>query len=121
MRLERTILCVDDYPMLLKTLALALEGLGFGVLQATNVGEALRLCREHRPDAVLLEYSLCPGCPGAGDCVAEQVSVVSPKTKILVWSTDDRVIRRPPPCAAATLIKPVDPVEVANRLRAAIG
>jgi DNA-binding response OmpR family regulator len=117
---EPTILCVDDYPSLLKTLAMALGGLGFRVLQAGTLVEALRLCREYRPDAVLLEYNMCPGCPGEGSCAAEQIKLISPETKVLVWSTDDRALRQPPSCAAATFMKPMDPVEIAARLRAAL-
>ena len=121
MRPLRTIVCVDDYVSLLKTLALVLEDFGFKVLTSTNVQDAVIAVREHLPDAVLLEYTLCPGCPGTGECVAESIRAISPATKVVVWSTDDRPLRQPPPCAAASFMKPIGPVELAGRLQKALG
>jgi DNA-binding response OmpR family regulator len=117
MEKQPTILCVDDYPSLLRTLAMALAGLGFEVLTASNLAEALTLARENHIDAVLLEYRLCPGCDLPGECAANRIKAFRPDTKVLVWSTDDRPIRQPPPCAAATFTKPMDPVELVERIR----
>jgi DNA-binding response OmpR family regulator len=54
----RTILVVDDEPILRETLAEALDADGFRVLTAADGREALSRFREHKPDLVVLDVML---------------------------------------------------------------
>jgi DNA-binding response OmpR family regulator len=54
----RSILVVEDEPTLRETLAEALEGEGFEVVQAADGRRALSLFRTRRPDLVLLDLML---------------------------------------------------------------
>jgi len=56
--MPRTILLVDDEPMLRETLAEALEGEGWSVMTAADGAEALERFRNERPDLVLLDLML---------------------------------------------------------------
>jgi len=56
--MARTILVVDDEPILRETLAEALDADGFRVLTAADGREALSRFREHQPDLVVLDLML---------------------------------------------------------------
>ena len=56
--MARTILVVDDEPILRETLAEALDADGFRVVTAADGREALSRFREHRPDLVVLDLML---------------------------------------------------------------
>ena len=56
--MARTILVVDDEPVLRETLAEALDADGFRVITAADGREALARFREHRPDLVVLDLML---------------------------------------------------------------
>jgi DNA-binding response OmpR family regulator len=55
---SRTILVVDDEPVLRETLAEALDADGFRVVTAADGREALSRFREHQPDLVVLDLML---------------------------------------------------------------
>ena len=56
--MSRTILVVDDEPILRETLAEALDADGFRVVTAADGREALSRFREHQPDLVVLDLML---------------------------------------------------------------
>jgi DNA-binding response OmpR family regulator len=56
--MARTILVVDDEPVLRETLAEALDADGFRVVTAADGREALSRFREHQPDLVVLDLML---------------------------------------------------------------
>ena len=56
--MSRTILVVDDEPVLRETLAEALDADGFRVVPAADGREALSRFREHQPDLVVLDLML---------------------------------------------------------------
>jgi DNA-binding response OmpR family regulator len=56
--MARTILVVDDEPILRETLAEALDADGFRVFTAADGREALTRFREHQPDLVVLDLML---------------------------------------------------------------
>jgi DNA-binding response OmpR family regulator len=56
--MARTILVVDDEPILRETLAEALDADGFQVVTAADGREALARFREHHPDLVVLDLML---------------------------------------------------------------
>jgi DNA-binding response OmpR family regulator len=57
------ILIVEDDEVIMGTLAYNLSRNGFGVSQATNGSDALRMARKLRPDLILLDIML-PGESG---------------------------------------------------------
>jgi CheY-like chemotaxis protein len=61
--LPQTILIVDDDPYALAIHRYLLESLGWAVETAANGAEAIRLARDHRPDAILLDLMM-PGMDG---------------------------------------------------------
>jgi CheY-like chemotaxis protein len=114
---ERTILCVDEYETLRKTLVPVLKQFGYNALPARDREEALAAARQHQIDVVLLDFRLCPGCPGqGGECLATALQVFNPELKILVWCADGACLRQPPPCAQATFLKPIAPGALAAQL-----
>jgi len=116
------VLCVDTYEGLLITIAAVLEPFGYRTLTARSLEEAIAVASSNPPDAVLLEYRLCPGCPPTtGDCAAELLQSISPRSKILVWCADGSCFQNPPPCAAAIFMKPVEPERLAFYLDNVLG
>ncbi|WP_353473489.1 fused response regulator/phosphatase [Salipiger sp. H15] len=63
----RRVLVVDDSPLQLKILSSMLQRWGLEVFQAQGGAEALRLCAEMRPDAVLSDWMM-PGMDGLEFC-----------------------------------------------------
>ncbi|ANT60239.1 fused response regulator/phosphatase [Salipiger sp. CCB-MM3] len=63
----RRVLVVDDSPLQLKILSSMLERWGLEVWQAQDGAEALRICAESRPDAVLSDWMM-PGMDGLDLC-----------------------------------------------------
>jgi CheY-like chemotaxis protein len=121
MGLRRTVLCIDEYTSLLETLAPVLEPFGYEVWTAEGMDEAYALAAQRHPDAILLEFNLCPGCPAHGNqCPAERFHADSPAAKILIWCADGRALERNPPCAQAIFMKPLPPTELAAHLARAL-
>jgi len=60
---QKTILCVDDEPLILETLKLALLKKGFRVLTAQSGEEGLRLLEIHSVEMVISDYRM-PGMNG---------------------------------------------------------
>lgn len=117
-----TLLCVDTYEALLNTIAAVLEPFGYRTLTARSLDEAIAVASNHPPDAVLLEFRLCPGCPPpTGGCAAQILQAVAPLAKVLVWCADGSCLQNRPPCAAAIFMKPVEPEKLAACLDNVLG
>ena len=54
----KTILVIEDDPWTRTITTALLAGEGFGVVEAKNGEEGLKLAREHSPDAILLDLAL---------------------------------------------------------------
>ncbi|MBI5518097.1 MAG: hybrid sensor histidine kinase/response regulator [Deltaproteobacteria bacterium] len=65
--LPARVLCVDDTPTNLDVLDAVLRAAGYEVLRAPNGGDALRIARTERPDAILLDVMM-PGLDGFAVC-----------------------------------------------------
>ena len=62
-----TILVVDDEVSVLNTLVWQLEAEGYNVVTAPNGNEGLKICKSHKPDAVVLDIFM-PGMQGKPGC-----------------------------------------------------
>jgi DNA-binding NtrC family response regulator len=58
-----TILCVDDDPLIGRTLDISLKRLGHSAVVVTSVGDALRLLQATPPDLIITDYQM-PGING---------------------------------------------------------
>jgi CheY-like chemotaxis protein len=123
MGLRKTVLCIDEYAALLDTLAPVLQPFGYDVRTAHNMSEAYEVAAQCHPDAILLEYRLCPGCAGnrGKQCAAGRFHADSPAAKMLVWCADGSVMEHVPPCAQAVFMKPLPPPELAAHLTRVLG
>lgn len=54
----KTVLVIEDDPWTRTITTALLAGEGFGVIEAKNGEEGLKLAREHTPDAILLDLAL---------------------------------------------------------------
>jgi CheY-like chemotaxis protein len=117
--MPRTVLVVDDDDSVRDITGFALEAVsGFRVLTAAGGAEALRLAREHRPDAVLLDVMM-PEMDGPttfrhlqADPELASIPVVLLTAKVRaggaqVW--DDLAVR-------GVIPKPFDPMTLGSQL-----
>merc|ERR1711916_209896 len=78
------ILVVDDSKFVVKTLIMALEGLGHQVIaHGTDGNEGFKLYKEHSPDLVLLDITM-PNRDGR-DCL-EDIIAFDPGAKVIMVS-----------------------------------
>jgi nitrogen-specific signal transduction histidine kinase/ActR/RegA family two-component response regulator len=90
-----TILVVEDEPMVREMLCDSLREIGYSVLEAGELGEADRRCREHDgPIHLLMTDVVLPGVGGRE--LAQRLTAIRPEMKLLFMSgyTDDAVVRQ---------------------------
>jgi DNA-binding response OmpR family regulator len=118
--LRRSILIVDDEPLIAETLSLILRDAGFEPHVAYNAKSALELARQVRPDLMLTDVIL-PGMNGLE--LAVKVRELLPKCRILLFSgqavTADilEIARKAGGQDFEVLPKPVDPEELLSKLK----
>jgi CheY-like chemotaxis protein len=80
----RTILVVDDNPEIRQAVCQAFRSDGFAVCgEADNGQEAIRLCKQFRPDIILLDLSM-PVMNGLQ--AAPELRKIAPKTPIILFT-----------------------------------
>jgi CheY-like chemotaxis protein len=80
----RTILVVDDNPEIRQAVCRAFLSNGFAVCgEADNGQEAIRLCKQFRPDIILLDLSM-PVMNGLQ--AAPELRKIAPKTPIILFT-----------------------------------
>ena len=111
------ILLVDADMESLDALASALRCEGFEIITASDGEQALRLWRDEHPDVVVLEADL-PRLSGFAAC--EQIREHGPTPVILLSfiNTGEHRVHGYRVGADACLSKPIDPAELALRIRA---
>jgi CheY-like chemotaxis protein len=118
-----TILVVEDDDRVRRMTRLALESLGYRVLDARGGEEGLRVCAEHEgPLDLLVTDVVMPGMSGRE--VAEAVRRLRPEVKVLYVSgyTDDAVVRHGVlQAGAAFLQKPFTTVSLGEKVREVLG
>lgn len=82
MPLRKTILLVDDHPLILNSLGHYFRLKGYGVLTAPDGMAALALARSHRIDAALVDVRM-PGMDGFAVCRA--LVAAAPERLFPVW------------------------------------
>lgn len=117
------ILIVDDDPEMLLITIVALENGGFEVTQAGDPSEALTLTREHRFDAVLLDYSM-PGMDGPALLEALKVGPLTADVPLIVMTgkTDSVTANQLMGLGARGVVsKPFDPWDLPLIVRRLMG
>jgi CheY-like chemotaxis protein len=106
-----TVLCVDDEPAVLQTLALVLQAHGFTVVTATNAAEALSLSATAKIDVALLDHSICDR---EQLCLRDLLHHRQPAIKAILHTGNPEVIT----CLGEVpvLAKPVHPEEIAKKI-----
>jgi two-component system, sensor histidine kinase and response regulator len=119
---RRTVLVVDDNEANRTLARMSLENEGYDVEIATSGEEALRMFEEHRPDCIVLDIKM-PGLDGTKVCATIRQSKVGADVPILFLTasrdvdTFDKAIRAG---GDDFLTKPIQPVELAIRVEAAM-
>lgn len=119
MKSVSTVLVVDDEPKALMLLRNVIEPEGHRVLTASDGATALRLARDERPDAILLDVMM-PETDGFEVCRQLRATPALATVPILLLTAlDDRESRLHGLAAGADdfLTKPFDSVELRIRLR----
>ena len=84
-----TVLVVDDDPLIVDFLEMALEDVGYQVL-ATFGGDALPLARDHQPAVILLDINM-PGMDGMEVSRRLRDDPATAAIPIIVMSAQDRL------------------------------
>ncbi|HLP08810.1 MAG TPA: response regulator [Opitutaceae bacterium] len=115
----KTLVVIDDEPVIREMLVRRLEGQGWHVLQADNGTEGLALVAAHRPAAVLCDL-LMPGTTGFNVCRAIRArrDELGDVTIIVTTGSSFPADRQSALEAGANyfLVKPVSPAQVAEIL-----
>jgi CheY-like chemotaxis protein len=116
---NETIMLVEDEEAVRATTKLALQFLGYTVLEAESGAAAIRQCNSH-PDPIHLLISDVVMPEMGGRLVAERVATIKPEIKVLFFSgyTDDAVVRHGiSKSEVAFLQKPFKLEGLANKVR----
>jgi two-component system OmpR family response regulator len=107
-----TVLCVDDEPAVLQTLALVLRSHGYTVVTARNAAEALTLASTAKIDVALLDHSICDH---EHLCLRDLLHARQPAIKAILHTGNPEVIT----CLGdvPVLAKPVHPEEIAKKIQ----
>ncbi len=117
------VLVVDDDPVILKLLTVNFELEGYDVLGATNGAEALDAVRAHRPDVVVSDIMM-PVMSGI-DLVSAMVAdgdLSSIPVVLLSAKAQAGDVRAGLAAGAVDYVtKPFEPLDLVNRVEAALG
>ena len=116
------VLVVEDEPPLVTLLRYNLERAGFRVIEAGDGEEALVLCREERPDIVLLDWML-PHISGLEVCRRLRRAQETRKVPIILLTArgeENDKVRGLDSGADDYITKPFSPAELISRLRAVL-
>ena len=112
------LLLADDEPLIVATMATALERAGFQVDAVTGAVEALERARATSFSLAILDYAM-PGQDGL-QLAAALSQLRQPFIFLSAYSEEELVERAVNVGALAYLVKPVDPVRLVPTVRAAV-
>ncbi len=107
---EARILVAEGNELAASALEDQLRSLGYGIVGiARNGGDVVRMCREHRPDLLIVDMQL----PELGSDWMRQVAETSTPVVMITSSSDTEGVRQAEQAGAlAYLVKPVNPEEL---------
>lgn len=116
---QPAILVADDDRLIVATIAAALRGAGFRVIEAFDCATALAACLSEHPSLALIDYKM-PDSNGVQ--LARQIAERTHAAVIFLSAYGDEAIVREAVNAGAMsyLVKPLDPVQVIPVVRAAL-
>lgn len=116
---NQTILLADDDPTILLALGYGLRAAGFNVIEAKDGDQAINLCREFKPDLLILDMNM-ENLSGLD--VAEWLNLNLPTPFIFLSGYDDEEIVQAAAIAGALgyLVKPVSTQKLLPGIRAAL-
>lgn len=125
----KTILVVDDNEVILKSIALKLQGAGYHVITAKDGSEAVSLARKETPDMILLDLSFPPdvgGVPWDGFRIMEWFHRLDASKKIpiiiITGSEQPRIKERVTAAGAVAFFqKPLEHDSLLKVVRATLG
>jgi two-component system sensor histidine kinase/response regulator len=116
------VLVVDDEPANVELLVRRLEALGCDTIRATNGEEALAIAERELPDLILLDIMM-PGIDGYDTCRRLKVNDRTAPIPVIFATARDRkedLAMGFEVGGVDYVTKPIDPLEVASRVRSAI-
>lgn len=116
MSLNRTILIIDDEQNLSRSLGLILQRAGYVITTASSAGEALQILQACSFDLVFLDVKLPDQ---SGIQLLPQIKSLYPDMPVLILTahaTLDTAIEAVRAGASDYMLKPVDPVEILERV-----
>lgn len=116
------VLIVDDDPVAREMLGITL-GHDFSVRYAANGGDAIAILMEQPPAAMLLDVMM-PGVDGYDVLEVRRQRGLAPDMRVVMLSAEDderSLVRSWALGADSYLTKPVDPVQIASKLRSLLG
>ena len=89
----KTILIIDDEPILNNAYCALLKDSGYNTLGALSAAEGIELLKSQNPDAILLDLNM-PELDGIGFLKAINISKNYPNTKVIIFtvSSEDKRI-----------------------------
>ena len=119
---DRTVLVVDDDPVILKLLEVNFEMEGFSVITAGDGDEGLHAIREQRPDAVVLDIMM-PKLNGLEVLEAARADPATKNVPIVLLSAKAQAseVQRGLDLGADDYVtKPFDPIDLVERVNAVL-
>jgi len=116
------VLIVDDDPVAREMLGITL-GDAFSVRYAASGGDAIAVLMERPPAAMLLDVMM-PGVDGYDVLEVRRERGLAPDMRVVMLSAEDderSLVRSWALGADSYLTKPVDPVQIADKLRSLLG
>src|SRR5207247_4323482 len=119
---QRTVLVVDDDPVILKLLEVNFDIEGFSVITAGDGDEGLRAIREQHPDAVVLDIMM-PKLNGFEVLEAPRADAATKNVPIVLLSAKAQAseVQRGLDLGADDYVtKPFDPIDLVERVNAVL-
>jgi AmiR/NasT family two-component response regulator len=113
------ILVVDDDRLVLSTLSMGLERAGFAILRASSGDEAVQICKQERPDLILMDIRM-PGISGLEAVQRIHASVEVPVIFLSAYDDIETVEQAVNQGGLGYLVKPVEVHQVVPEIRAVL-
>jgi two-component system, response regulator PdtaR len=113
------ILVVDDDRLVLSTLSIGLERAGFAILRASSGEEAVQICKQARPDLVMMDIRM-PGISGLEAVRRIHALMEVPVIFLSAYDDIETVEKAIMQGGLGYLVKPVDVHQIVPEIRAAL-